>query len=149
MSMSIIDRASDTGPNFDPNSVPDIAVSNHALQDYALVFSGVDGSLVHVLEYPLPFDKKRVGCSVAGVGDVNGDSIPDIAVGSRTADEKVFFYSGSDGSLFNTSETKQSMVNSGLICSIAETNNTNNETVIGDVNGDTVPDIALDGQREI
>ena len=45
------------------------------------VLSGAGGSVVHVF---MGAANESVGQSVAGLGDVNGDGVPDIAVGART-----------------------------------------------------------------
>jgi hypothetical protein len=50
----------------------------------ARVFSGQSGAVLHTILGAYGGD--NCGSSVAGIGDVNGDSIPDFAVGSRGSD---------------------------------------------------------------
>lgn len=81
----------------------------------AFVFNGKTGALLFTLLDPTPEEGARFGYSVAGVGDLNGDGIPDMAVGApkknvggdetkpqetKIADAGiVYLFSGADGSL--------------------------------------------------
>jgi len=65
------------------------------------VFSGSDGTILHQFSGPFNF-----GMSVAGVGDVNADGVPDIGIGSPTSTVSglaeagsAFVYSGATGAL--------------------------------------------------
>lgn len=62
----------------------------------AFVYSGADGSVLYRLTSTSTDD--QFGCSVARLGDLNGDNHDDFAVGVRSA-ERVRVYSGIDGSL--------------------------------------------------
>ena len=64
----------------------------------AFVFSGSDGALI----LTLGTYRYRFGYALAGIGDVNGDDIPDIAAGAPFLMESlggVYVFSGADGSL--------------------------------------------------
>jgi hypothetical protein len=101
----------------------------------AYVFSGSDGALLNVLTGTA---HNRLGFSVAGVGDINKDGIPDYAAGAPgrffgppPQNGGVLVVSGADHSiLYNLAGTHQSLF--GLDVEAA-----------GDVNGDTWPDIVI------
>jgi hypothetical protein len=81
----------------------------------ALVFDGKTGSLLFTLLDPTPEEGARFGYSVAGVGDLTGDGVPDMAVSApkknvggedkikddtKIADAGVvYLFSGADGSV--------------------------------------------------
>ncbi len=97
----------------------------------AYVRSGVDGSLI----YSVTGDTKGFGSAVARIGDVDGDGIPDFAVGSPFAANSlgkvhgaVWAFSGKNGApLWTTYGPK---VNFGTMVA-----------GIGDVNSDGKPDV--------
>ena len=72
----------------------------------AYVFSGTDGAYLLTLKPPQSQLGASFGWSVAGVGDVSGDAIPDLVVGAYNQDGegRAFVYSGQDGSLLHTLE---------------------------------------------
>jgi len=70
----------------------------------AYVYSGANGSLLYQKNGAVASD--LLGCSAAGVGDVNGDGRPDFIVGARLADVSgqintgaAYVYSGATGAL--------------------------------------------------
>jgi len=58
----------------------------------AFLFSGRDGSLLH--SWDGPAEQIRFGETLAGLGDVDGDGIPDVAVGA-SFDNSIAFHAGS------------------------------------------------------
>lgn len=100
----------------------------------AYLFSGRTGDTLRVFNGDAPFT--HFGYSVAGVGDVNRDGRPDLAIGARFHDGNggrsglVYIYSGADGALvkyfYGATAGEQ------LGTSVAGA---------GDVNGDGTPDI--------
>lgn len=70
---------------------------------FARVYSGRDGSVLY--EFIGGASTSRLGCAVDGVGDVNGDGVPDLLVGdwrdgtSAAGAGSVSVFSGADGSL--------------------------------------------------
>ncbi|HKQ98642.1 MAG TPA: integrin alpha [Candidatus Polarisedimenticolia bacterium] len=99
----------------------------------AYVYSGRDGTLLNVVTGNA---NNRVGFSVAGVGDVNRDGIPDYAVGGpgRFAvpqNGRAIVLSGSDHStIYDLAGTSQSLFGWDV-------------NGAGDVNGDGWPDLAV------
>lgn len=78
-------------------------------QGRAYVFSGDTGVLLLTLDDPTPQFAANFGYAVAGMGDLNGDTIPDLLIGSpgQTADGnsgqgQAFIFSGANGSLLFT-----------------------------------------------
>lgn len=79
----------------------------------ALVFSGKDGALLFVLTDPAPQEDGKMGTAVAGLGDVDADGTPDMAVGvpgEDLGDEEegvsnvglVYVFSGKTGQVIRT-----------------------------------------------
>ena len=68
------------------------------------MFSGKNGSLLFDVNGTLATG--RLGTSVDGVGDVNGDNVPDIIAGAPNApslDGRAFVFSGVNGSVLTGS----------------------------------------------
>ncbi len=70
---------------------------------FARVYSGRDGSVLH--EFVGGTSTSRLGCAVDGVGDLDGDGVPDLLVGdwrdgtTAAGAGSVSVFSGADGSL--------------------------------------------------
>jgi len=68
----------------------------------AFIFSGSNGALIHTL---IPSDEfAGFGVAIASLGDVNGDGVPDVAVGmvptgSASSIGRVYAFSGSNGAV--------------------------------------------------
>jgi hypothetical protein len=74
----------------------------------AIVFSGADGSILHTLDADEAHESARFGSAVAGLGDVNGDGVPDLLVGEPKNDSAttglpdtgtVYVFDGATGNL--------------------------------------------------
>jgi len=112
----VFGAAMDNIGDVDDDGAADIAVSTFGEDaggtdaGRVYVFSGVDGTLLFDLFSPNPQAVGRFGRTLAGVGDVDGDGLPDIAVGA--ADEnnttgRVYVFSGDD-QLITTIEPDES-----------------------------------------
>jgi FG-GAP-like repeat/FG-GAP repeat/Dockerin type I domain len=95
----------------------------------ATVLSGVDGSVLYRYQ---GFSGANLGHSVSGIGDINADGFDDFAIGEFSMPfGKIYVRSGIDGAVLLTIEGG----NYGTMGkSVAG---------VGDVNGDTVPDIGI------
>jgi FG-GAP-like repeat/FG-GAP repeat len=108
----------------------------------ATVFSGADGSELFV--FPGSQVHGHFGDTVASPGDMNGDGVPEIAVGtpkySGLADETglVHVYSGLDGALLHEFEGAVSFGDFGFWIAAA-----------GDVNGDSRGDLVVFGDLDV
>ncbi|HET6204542.1 MAG TPA: VCBS repeat-containing protein [Planctomycetota bacterium] len=103
----------------------------------AFVFSGVGGAILHTFNGSFPGD--RFGGALAGAGDVDGDSVPDLLVGAGTASPGGFIwagqaklFSGATGALLRAFDG--SSPGDGLGWSLAG---------LPDVNGDGVRDVLV------
>jgi hypothetical protein len=61
---------------------PSQNVGGNLGQGQVFILSGADGTLLGTLDNPTPQAGSSFGDAVAGVGDVNGDSTPDLLVGA-------------------------------------------------------------------
>lgn len=100
-----------------------------------IVYSGADLSVLHDVSV---LDKVILGRSVAGVGDVDGDGVPDFAAAAYGHtpmggyNEEVFVFSGADGSLQREIE---SWLGADLLGWAM--------TGVGDLNGDGIGEFAV------
>lgn len=84
-------------------AVGDPGVFTFASRSSVSIFDGASGALLH--EYRGPTDRDQLGHSVAGVGDINLDGVPDFAMGAphnstlAHSGGLVRVHSGRDGSL--------------------------------------------------
>lgn len=90
-----------------PDGVPDFAVSEprHTLvggstTQLVHIFSGADGDRIMVLSGITPGD--GFGAGIAGIGNIDGDNVPDLAVGATGGLGRVYVISGASGSLLQT-----------------------------------------------
>jgi len=123
--------------DLDGDGVSDIVAGNPDFDGGSNVgrivaLSGADASVIFEVIGPEP--PGRFGSSVAGIGDINGDGVPDLAVGSETAEGfngTVQVISGADPE--KTIFTATGATFSALGITVAG---------LGDVNADGVPDYA-------
>lgn len=96
----------------DKDGTPDIFIGDYAAQrgeaagtGRAYVFSGVDGTPIHVFEAESDGDGLGPG---RGIADVNGDGHADLSIAAWTSSAgtpnggKVYIYSGADGAVLHT-----------------------------------------------
>jgi hypothetical protein len=107
----------------------------------AIVFSGADGSVLHIFDDATLQDNARFGDAVSGLGDVNGDGVPDLLVGVPRRDVgsvvhvgQVLVYSGKDGSLIRTLSDPSPATLAQFGASVVSA---------GDINGDGISDIIV------
>ncbi len=113
----------------------------------AYVFSGATGMVVHTLVSPNEQYEGNFGESVAGTGDMDGDGVPDLAVGAvfeesgggPNAAGRAYAFSGATGQPIFTfvSPNEEPQGNFGVSVSGA-----------GDVNGDGCADIVVGARGE-
>jgi hypothetical protein len=133
------------------DSVADIVVSatgQDALgierQGQAYAFSGSDGSLLYVIDHPIPGTWASLfGESVGAVGNIDNDSVPDFVISAtRQNDERgqAYILSGVDGALLAVLDdsTLQPGALFGKLSQVA----------VGDLNGDRCPEVAVGAGRQ-
>jgi hypothetical protein len=76
---------------------------------------------------------------IEGIDDINGDAVPDIAVGDPAQGRK-FIFSGADGTLLDTVQDSSLPGETPL----TEEEDDADDVVVGDVDGDAVPDVAVE-----
>ncbi len=121
------------------DGVPDILVGSWSANPTgrAYIFSGVDGGLLHFFQGA---DRRHFfGWSASAAGDVDGDGLADIIVGSHGAEPggrylagSAYVYSGATGSLIYQFDGLANSDNFGWSVSAA-----------GDVNGDGFADVIV------
>jgi hypothetical protein len=114
---------------------PFASPNGQAESGYAAIFSSVTGARLFKFDGVAPSDE--TGTSVSGVGDLDGDGVPDVLVGAPLADVNgrsnvgsIFVYSGADGHLIRRIDGPNQNDQFGF--SVAS---------IGDLDGDGVRDI--------
>ena len=103
------------------------------LATFTSVFSVTSLSAVFRIDNPNPAANAEFGTGIAGLGDQNGDGVPDFAVGAPGAD-RVDVFSGKDRTLIRSLHDPEGLT--GLQFGYAVIG-------IGDVNGDGVQDMAV------
>ncbi len=103
----------------------------------AFVFSSHDGHLLYSLEAPQLRAGAGFGWSVASVGDLTGDTIPELIVGahSQAGEGRAFVFNGKDGSILWTLAPPPGSNAAGFGWAVDSTG--------GDLNQDGIPDIVV------
>ena len=121
-------------PSYSPSPGPQLAGA-------VLVYSGATGSRLRRCVDPAGAALDRLGTAVAGVGDLTGDGVPDIAVSSPFRDTAAGADAGSI-TLLSAGDCSVSYRLTDRTASPGEQLGSRGMTVIGDLNGDHVPEIA-------
>lgn len=135
-------HALDNAGDVDGDGHDDLIVGSHVtFPGRAYIYSGATGALLHALVGAHPQDE--FGFSVAGIGDVDGDLVPDVAVGAPNDDQadfeagRVYLISGATGETIREISGNQRRGELGTSVSAA-----------GDLDGDGVPDILAGAPRD-
>ncbi len=111
----------------------------------AFVFSGATGALIRTLDAPDPQHKARFGLSVAGLADVDGDAVPELAVAAPGVDGpsarkagRLYVFSGATGALLRAIGAPTPAPRSRFGWAIAPA---------GDVDGDGAGDVVVGEPR--
>jgi hypothetical protein len=118
----------------------------------AFVFSGKDGSVLFTLSDPTSEEDGKMGAAVAGLGDVDGDGVADLAVGVPGKDiggedgvpnvGLVYLFSGRTGALIRTlNHPDQGGAEAGAAFGSSLAN-------AGDVDGDGTSDVLIGAPGE-
>src|SRR6266567_510461 len=133
------------------DGVPDVLVGvphhsnfdlDHINAGEAFVFSGADHSILFNINDPDEDEGNRFGYAVAGLGDVNGDGVPDMLIGvpKANASEELpdvgtaYIFSGADGSLIRQLNPPTQVLSGRFGSAVANA---------GDVDHDGVNDIII------
>ena len=123
--------------DIDQDSTPDLLIGafNQNERGEVYIFSGKTGALLSSLPSPQPQQSAGFGWSVASLGDLTGDQIPEFMVGAFAHDGigRVFVFNGKDNSLVWTL-APPSPESASFGWSIAEAN---------DLDRDGTPDIVV------
>ncbi|MBI3326491.1 MAG: FG-GAP repeat protein [Nitrospinae bacterium] len=120
------------------DGVPDLLIGAFGQEESgkAFVFSGKDGKLLHTLQAPQRQPGAGFGWSVASIGDLTGDGIPELIVGAFAQDGegKAFIFNGQTGKLLRTLEPPQPPSGAAFGWAVAGA---------GDLDKDGTPDILV------
>src|SRR5437762_11978331 len=133
------------------DGVPDVLVGvphhsnfdlDHINAGEAFVFSGADQSILFTINDPNEDEGNRFGYAVAGLGDVNGDGVPDMLIGVPKANASeelpdvgtVYIFSGANGSLIRQLDPPTQILSERFGSALANA---------GDVNHDGVNDVII------
>ncbi len=138
--------------NVGGDSTPDIAIGTDPQPattgapvpaGRAWVFDGATGAVLHELVNPSPQNGDRFGSRIGRAGDVTGDGVPDIIVGSSgktvgtVKQGQAYIFNGATGALFRTLDIPATDAIAGANFGLAVQGP-------GDVNGDGKPDQVVD-----
>lgn len=112
----------------------------------AFLFSGADGSHLRTFESPNAEQLGLFGDALAGVGDLNGDGTPDVAItaqGEAVQDEdsagRVYVFSGEDGRVLHALASPNAESYGHFGAAVAG---------LGDLNEDGTPDLVVGARGE-
>ncbi len=110
----------------------------------AYLISGTSGQVRQIFRSPRAEENGNFGFTVAGLGgDIDGDSVPDVAIGapfetvrdSLSLGGRVYLFSGADGRLIAALASPHPEAQGRFGLSLAG--------AVGDLNGDDVPDLLV------
>ncbi|HYE94720.1 MAG TPA: integrin alpha [Rubricoccaceae bacterium] len=112
------------------------AYGGHPNPGQVFVYTGASGVLLYELVSPHPEEYGMFGRAIAGVGDVDGDGIPDLLVGAplESSGGRAYAFSGADGRLIHELVAPDGAWFGETI------------TGLGDVSGDGTPDYLIGGR---
>jgi hypothetical protein len=136
----------DATPDFVVGAPSETDVNDQAGRAYLI--SGADGSVIRTLTSPDPTFEGDFGASVAGVGDVGGDSTPDLIVGApgesgNGVDDsgRAYLIDGANGGVLETLLSEPTNIENGGGFGNAVAS-------VGDVGGDATPDVLVGASDE-
>ncbi len=120
------------------DGVPDLLIGAFGQEGSgkAFVFSGKGGQLLYTLQAPRPQPGAGFGWSVASLGDLTNDGIPELIVGAFAQDGegRAFVFNGHNGKLLRTLEPPSPLGGAAFGWSVAGA---------GDLDKDGTPDILV------
>ncbi|MEM6785520.1 MAG: T9SS type A sorting domain-containing protein [Bacteroidota bacterium] len=127
-------------------SAPFADVGGTADAGQAFVIDGSDGAVVHTLTSGNAQERGAFGISLAGIGDVTGDGVPDVAVGApfegvngSVRDGTVSFFNGTTGARIGTYAEEERQAERLYGWHVEN---------VGDYDGDGVDDVGISALRQ-
>lgn len=131
------------------DGMPDLIVGAHQEDDNAFfdtgrvyVVNGATGAILRTIVSPQQQAYGHFGYAVAGIGDVTGDGIPDLAAGAPNESSysgRVHFFNGSTGVLIRTLISPNTQNNGGFGKEVS---------TLRDITGDGIRDVIVGADNE-